>query len=304
MERRLDKILNYQKMKRLISYGIYLAIVLGLVFPLDSQYKILIPILLAIILFFSFLKLEYKFSHFFRKELLYYFLIGLIIIPTVVFLFTKNLPTDLRMGLFLVSITPTAIGAPIIVDLIKGNRELIVSNVVLYNILSPLTYSLLLHLFFNESQLIIPTKLIFFKLATMIFIPFILALIVRKFSKLERKLTAASQYISPISFILVIGIAVSSASLYLRELELINLLKISIFVLLLALFSFFIGSVLSKKLKIRKTLSVTFGHKNSTLTTWVALSNFAPPVVIPMILYIIFHHIINGVLIHKYANAK
>ena len=291
-------------MRKIVSYGIYLAIILGLIFPIGTEYKSLIPILLATILFFSFLKLEYKLNHFFCKELFYYALIGLIIIPSIVFYLTKNLETNLRLGLFLVSITPTAIGAPIIVDLIKGSKELIISNVVLYNMLSPITYSILLHLYFNKLELIIPTKLIFIKLTIMIFIPFILALIFRNFIKLKEKLSYISKYVSPISFILVIGVAVSSASLNLRQLKLINLLIISFYVLILAVFSFYIGSILSKKSKIKKTLTIVFGHKNSTLTTWGALSNFAPPVVIPMILYIIFHHIINGFLIYKYIDSK
>lgn len=290
-------------MGKIVSYGIFLAIIIGLIFPIGSEYKFLIPILLAIILFFSFLKLDYKLNNFFRKELFYYFIIGLVIIPFIVYITTQGFDDNLRLGIFLVSITPTAIGAPIVVDIIKGNRELIVSNVVLYNMLSPITYTVLLNIYFSKSDLIIPANQIFIKLATMIFVPFILAIIIRKFIKLKDNLSKISKWVSPISFILVIGVAVSSSSLYLRELEAFTLIKIAMITLVLAAISFIVGSLLSKKRETRKTLTVIFGHKNSALTTWVALSNFAPQVVIPVVIYIIFHHIINSILIHKYADS-
>ena len=169
--------------------------------------------------------------------------------------------------------------------------------------LSPLTYSLLLNIYFSKTELIIPTKQIFIKIATMIFIPLILALIFRNLVNLKEKLSNISKFVSPISFILVIGVAVSSASMYLRELKIINIINIGFIVLMLAICSFYVGYILSKSKRTKRTLTVVFGHKNSTLATWVALSNFAPPVVIPIIFYIIFHHIINGILIHKYIDS-
>ncbi len=209
---------------------------------------------------------------------------------------------NLRLGIFLLAITPTAISSVIMVDLIKGHKELIISQVVLYNMLSPLTYSILLQVFFNTTGLTIPTKLIFFKLTTMIFIPFLLSLIARKFIKLKTKLLNISEIASPIAFIFVIGVAVSSASLNLKEIGIMNLLMITLFVFTLAVILFLIGFNLSKKIKIKKSLGMAFSYRNGTLTTWVALTNFAPPVVIPMIIYIVIHHAINGFLIHKYGD--
>jgi len=86
-------------MTRLVNYGIYLAIILGLIFPAGENVKNLIPILLAIILFFSFLKIKLKIKHFFRKELLYFAIIGLVIVPTIIFFITKNLEAELSPGL-------------------------------------------------------------------------------------------------------------------------------------------------------------------------------------------------------------
>lgn len=288
-------------MSKVVSYGIFLAIILGLIFPVGTNYKFIIPYLLAIIMFFSFLKIEYKFKHFFRKELFYFLLIGLLLIPLIVFFLTKNLESNLRLGLFLVSITPTAIGAPIICEFIKGNREFIISNVVFYNILSPFSYTLLLSLFFRTSEIIIPTRQIFVKLLIMVFVPFLIAFIVRRFGNIKLNLLKISKYLSSISFVLVVGLAISSASLYLRELDSFEILKIFLIVFSLAIVSFSIGYLFSRDKKIKKTLALVFGHKNSALTTWVALSNFSTPVVIPMMFYIISHHIINGLLMNRFA---
>ena len=289
-------------MEKIISYGIFFAIIFGLIVPFGENYKFLIPILLSIVLFFNFLNLKYKFNNFFQKELLYYLIIGLGIIPFFVFLLTQNIDLNLRLGIFIISITPTAISAPIIVNLIKGNRELIISNVILYNLLSPITYTFLLNIYFSKSDLTIPTKQLFIKLVLMIFIPLILALIVRNFINFKEKLLRVSKFASPISFILVITIAVSSTSLYFKKLTPFILIQISIIVFILTTISFLIAFYISKNNKSKKTLSVVFGHKNTALAAWIILSNFAPVVVIPTIIYIICHHIINGVLIHKYIN--
>ncbi len=320
-------------MSKLVSYGLFLAIIAGFLFPAGDSLKFLIPYLLAIIMFFSFLKLDYKKENFFRKELFYYLIIGLVIIPFVVYFSTFSLEPMLRLGIFLVAITPTAISAPIVVDMIKGDRELIVSNVVIYNLLAPLTYTFMLSMYFGESDIAIPVKGIFVKLILMIFVPLIAALAVKQFVKIFDKTAAIkegllnmSKYISPISFILVIGVAVSSASLSLRTIETSTLMFVAAITLVLALVSFSAGVVLcavfsgkdrkeskdkegrkdiiesiNPKESTKKTMMVVFGHKNSTLTTWIILSNFGGVAVIPMIIYIICHHVINTFLIYKYG---
>ena len=289
-------------MGKLTSYGIYLAIALGLAFPTGGQFKLLIPLFLAIILFFSFLKLEYSLKHFLRKELFYYLVIGLIVIPSVVFICTKNLDPNFRLGFFLVAISPTAIASVIIVDLIRGNRELAISSVALYNMISPLTYSLLLRFFFDKTDIVIPVRDIFIKLIIMIFIPFLIALAVKRFGKIKNKLMESSRYANSISIVLVIAIAVSSASMNLRELEVREIVILSTFVLIMTAGFFLSGFILSKDKKINKTLAITFGNKNSALATWVALSNFAAPAVIPIILYIIFQNLVSGILIQRYGD--
>jgi predicted Na+-dependent transporter len=311
-------------MSKIVSYGLFLAIIAGFLFPAGDSLKWLIPYLLAIIMFFSFLKLDYKKENFFRKEIIYYLAVGLVMIPFVVYVLTFALEPMLRLGIFLVAITPTAISAPIVVDMIKGDRELIVSNVVIYNLLAPLTYTFMLSLYFGESDIAIPVKDIFVKLILMIFVPLIAALVVKRFvrifdrtSAIKEGLLNMSRYVSPLSFILVIGVAVASASLSLRTIETGTLVIVAAIALALAIVSFGAGAVLgtifrrklSKKKPKRekeddstkKALMVIFGHKNSTLTTWIILSNFGGTAVIPIIIYIICHHVINSILIYKYA---
>jgi bile acid:Na+ symporter, BASS family len=289
-------------MTKIINYGIFAAIVLGVLFPSQGSFKILIPILLALMLFFSFLKLDLRIRKFLRWELGVYFFIGLLILPFLVFLLTKSLDMELRLGIFLVSITPTAIGAPIIVDMIKGNRELVVSNVVLYNLLSPFTYVVLLSLYFKTNALVIPVFSILEKLVLMIFIPLFLALLFKRIIVLDSSLKKIGRVFSPFAFILVIGIAVSSASSELRNMEMLLLLKVFVIVFLFAVVSFALGFLFSKNEKSRKAMSVVFGHKNSTLAIWIALSNFSPLVVVPMVIYVVCHHIINGILIHRFSD--
>lgn len=287
-------------MSRITKYGIFIAIIAGFFIPYNKNLSNLIPILLTVIMFFSFLKINFNLKQLFRKELLFYFIISVLILPVIVFFLTINLETNLRIGLFLVAITPTAISAPIVVDLIKGNRELITSNVILFNLLSPITYTLMIKLFFNKSDLVIDISKLFWRLTFIIVIPLILASLVKKLGH-DENLIKISKHINPYAFLLVVGVAVSSASSKIKLLNSGDIIRVILIVAVMAVVSFTIGFLVARGDKNKKAMTVAFGHRNSALTTWIAISNFAPITVIPIVIYIVCHHIINGFLLNKFS---
>lgn len=283
---------------KIVTAGIFISIALGIYFDSIEILKLAIPYILASLLFFNFLKIDLKVSHFFRKELLYFPIIFFFIIPPIIYFSTSFFSYDLRIGLFILAITPTAIGAPVVAGLTGSDRELVVSHVMLINLLSPLSYSLLIHFWFNKGDVEIPTFLILKKIALIIIIPLLTALLVKKCKNTKRILSRISPYYVPAAFLLIIFSAVSSASLRLKSLDIFQLLSIAAIVFIMALVFFSTGFLLSKKRKISISLSLMFGHRNTALSIWVILSNFSPESVIPLILYIIFHHTFNAGLLY------
>jgi predicted Na+-dependent transporter len=140
--------------------------------------------------------------------------------------------------------------------------------------------------------------------ALLIFIPLVISRVI----KLNGLVLSASQkffsYYTPIGFLLVIFAAVASSSAQLRNLDLKTLAIMLLYVAVLAAVNFTVGFSLSKNLKVRKALAVSFGHKNTSLAIWVGIANFNTAVVMPMVSYIIFHHVFNGILIQRFYRGK
>jgi predicted Na+-dependent transporter len=159
---------------------IYVAIILGLFFPYGSIMKPYLNYILSVLVFFSFIKVEFKLSTFLRKELLIIALVLWGIIPFIVFWATYYLNPEVHLGLFLLSATPPAIASVVVISLIKGDLGLGIVTSVLFNVLSPLSYSVLLSIYFSQSGVDLPIQKIFISLFLIIFIPLTLIFLIQK----------------------------------------------------------------------------------------------------------------------------
>ncbi len=286
--------------KLITNLGILGAVLTGLLFPDTFNFKKIIPFFLALLLYFSFIKLDFKIKHFVRKEIFYYPLIIYLIAPLLVFILFRNINQDLLIGLILITITPTAIGSPVIIAMVKGDRELNIIHVLLANIVSPLSYSILLLLFFSKDNVQIPIYSIIIKIIFIIILPIILALAFKRINWLSKNSIKIGKYFSPFAFITIICVAVSSSAGKLYAIPGSQALLILIMTGSIALLLYSTGFLLSKDPKIRKTLALCMGHKNTALCVWIAIANFSSLTVLPAIVYIIFHHSINAFLIWKF----
>jgi bile acid:Na+ symporter, BASS family len=289
-------------MNKIFISGIFLAIILGIVFPFGDKIKFLISILLAIILFFNFYEIDFKIKNFLKIELLIGMIAGIIILPLPVFFLSKSLLISFRIGLFLIAITPTAIGASIMVKMLNGDTVFSTAYTVFINFLSIIYFPLLLHIYFGNENVNIPFFNIFINLSQIIIIPFIISYIMKKIKFADNVLSKISKFINYL-FLIVVYIAVSSSVLNIKNISLINLLFITFFTVLVAILYFTAGFILGRNFQLRKTLSSCMGQKNTGLCILVAITNFNPITSIPATVYIIVHHIINVLLIMIY-NGK
>jgi BASS family bile acid:Na+ symporter len=290
-------------MSKFLSYGILISIALAIIFPIGEQLKFLIPFILALTIFFSFLKIDSRFKDFLHKEILFYSIIQFVILPTIIFFSTRFIQEELRLGIFIVSMTPIAFGSVIVTDIIKGNHEISLSTLIVSNFLSPLVYPVLFMVFYGSS-IQVSSLQIFIKVLLMIFVPFLVSVVVKKFKKVKDKLCAISKIFNPIAMMLIVFTGVSASSAKLKSMELSSLSSTIIVIVILAIVSYFIGWNLSKDKKKRKSLALSQGYKNTGLAIWLSLSNFSAVVSIPATIYIICHHLINTILISRFSKKK
>ena len=280
-----------------MPFGIFAAIGLGIVFDSVPYIREMLPFMIASLLFFNFLKLEIKIRNFIRKEVLLIGIFTWIVFPALVYFLSKPLDDAFRIGIFVIAITPTAIGSPIVASLIDADSEMSASQVVFSNALSPLVYSFLLYLYFNNADIQVPVFAIFKKLVLIIIVPIAFSAIAAKSKVISGSLARVSKFYVPLTFIIAVFGAVSASSASIKQIGLQELAVKMLIVFALAAFLFTFGFLLPGEKSIKKSYALAFGHKNTVLAIWIVLFNFQKESIVPLILYIIFHHICNGIMV-------
>lgn len=294
--------LSLVNMKKYFLPLLFATIALGIIFPAGRHFKPILPFLLSTLLFFNFYHMKLEVRHFIQRGTLIYFLLVLLLLPWLVFNATQTLSEAFRIGIFLSAISPAAISGPIIVGMIKGSREIAVANVVIFNLLAPFSYTILMKLYFQAGELNIPIWPLMSKLLMMVFLPFILSLALKQSQRLSGPIQRISAYAN-VFFLLMIYTAISSSALSLRQVPGKELFWLVGTIFLIAGSFYLSGFLFGGTLGARKALAVNMGQKNCSLCIWLALANFGPLAAIPPTIYIIMHHLLNSSLIF-YFNRK
>lgn len=275
------------------------SIIIGFFIPGLALFSPIVSWLLMFLLFSSFLNLDLSIHKFFRKELLAFPIINWVLLPVIIYFLSRSMNLDYRLGLFLIIITPPALGSPVIIALAKGDMEFAVSNVVIYNIFSPIVYAFLPPLFFREISQISSPWSVFQSVAFYIFIPLIIALVVRKFKRMKGFINYNIDPFKGLVQLFMIAVVVSSSAPKIKALPLQESLFIFGLTLGISFTTYFSAYFLCRKdLQMRHTLPVAAGHKNTLLSIVTGLNNFNPTVAVPSILYLVSHHIWNGIVIY------
>ena len=290
-------------MNKLFLPILFTAIALGILFPGGEALKPILPVLLGILLFFNFYTIDIRWAHFLRKEIGLYCLVVLGILPALVAMTTKFLPVPFQLGVFLTTISPAAVSGSIVVGIIGGSLELSIANTVIFNLLSPFSYTILTNLYFDARDLQVSSGETILNLILLIGIPFGFSMFCKKIASLSRPLHKLSAY-TRILFIFIVFMAISASSRQLRHIPVQELASL-IGVIFLIVGTFYAsGLLLGKDDRTKRALAVNMGQKNNSLCIWLALSNFGPLAAIPATVYIIVQHIFNSLLIFLFARQK
>lgn len=265
------------------------AILLGIFIPAGASFSFLIKYLLMGMLFFTFLKMSIKKWRLNKSHLfipLFTFSLSLIL-----FLLLRTINLVLAQVVFLSIAAPTAIAAPSIINLLKGNIDYTFISVLITNFASaiffPLTLSLLI-----IADISISVVDILIPVLTVMLIPFAAAVLLRFISgrsngkiKLPKDLTF---------YLLVVNIylGVAKASDFVRNEVDMNdniIFVIAIAIAVITILNFSVGYFFGEKeLKIESSQSL--GQKNNAFLIWIALTFINPLVAVGPVCYIVYQN--------------
>lgn len=284
------------KLPKLVDSYVFIlvvAILAGLLIPGQTNFLFsYISLFLAIILFLASLKLDL--SQFFTeiknaRIIIPLALFMMLILPALVYLVAKPLVPTYAFALLLLAAMPTGMTAPLLAEVAGGKTSLALVFVVITSLIAPFTIPFVLKILAGKI-VVLGFMDMFLKLAKLIFIPFVLAQIIRYF--LHEKIKTAYGALKPISIILlgllIAGVVASQATLIKTNLAsfLPAVLIMSAYFLLMPYLMFLVTKKYEAGTRISIAVAVTF--TNFTLSIYIAAKFFPEPrILIPTILAVL-----------------
>ncbi|GGC84196.1 hypothetical protein GCM10007216_13570 [Thalassobacillus devorans] len=302
-------------LQKIMPYMTPTAVVIGVLFAGSlEQFVFLVPWIFAFMTFSGSLGSNFKdlkkaLSH--PLSLVVCLIILHIIMPVIALLTGLLLfPNDMNttVGLLLSFIIPTGITSLIWVSIYKGNVALTLSIILLDTLLAPFVIPLVLKVFVGNS---VEMNVIDMMegLLWMIVIPSLIGMFVNHYAKKEitLRLEANLAPFTKLGIGAVVAINSSAAAPYLKNID-AKLFLIAVTVFSLAVAAYLIGYFSGKLLKLDQgsVVSLTFnsGMRNISGGAVIAITYFAPPVVVPVIVGMLFQQVLAsfaGSFMAKYS---
>lgn len=275
-------------------FVLLLSLTLGLLLP---QYAIYLApygtFFLGIIFFLSALKIDLKEVLKYLKDqkmvvaVNFVMLIGL---PVVVYYATLLVYPDLAIAFLLLAAMPAGMTSPLLAEICGGKQSLALVLTISTSLLAPFTVPLMVKLLAGATVQV-DTLSMFLSLVKVIFVPFILANIVKYFWHHKIKVTYFT--FKPISTallgLLIMGIVAKQAETILGGLNITFLIEVAA---LFILFIFFhvVGYYTAwwRKHDDRVTVTICLAYLNFTLAIYLAGKFFNDPkIVVPVVLSVL-----------------
>jgi len=270
------------------------SLLIGIIF---ADYTVVLSnystIFLGIIFFFSALKIDLKevigyFKD--KKMLLVTNAFMLFILPIAVYYLTLVVYPDVAIAFLVLAAMPSGMTAPLLSEICGGRQSLALILTITTSLLAPFTVPLVIKLVAGAS-VEVSALAMFWSLAKVIFIPFILANFIKYF--FQSKIKATYYTFKPISIILlgllIMGIVAKQADAILNGLRgqfLIYILLLFIFFIVLHAIGYF--AVFWRDKKDRVTITVCLTYMNFTLAIYLAGQFFDEPnITVPVILSVL-----------------
>jgi len=249
-------------LKIVLYIVILFGIICGILFPHFAVLSITIPYLIGILLYINFLEMHPVWRRFFRKELC-------VTGGILMLIFSRFIPHKDY-------------------DLIISNFFTTQFGIILY---FPLMAQYVL-----GAAIKIDTSHLFYQTAALVLIPYICGLLSRSVfsNRIVDQLKRIGNRSIPILVFLTIAISISLTT---QEIdwspELVRLSAIVFVIYMLQGSAACLAGTLLGDKSIRNTLALTASSRNTQLVLGLAVINFPPLVIVPLVLSVIFHHVTN-----------
>lgn len=227
-----------------------------------------------------------------QKTIIILFNLGmLVVLPLIVFILASILTPALVLPLLILAAMPTGMAAPLLTEIIGGRQSLALAITVTSSLLAPITVPLIIKIL-AKIDVRVSFWEMFFSIATIIVIPFILAWILQRL--IPKQIKQKERYFSPLSIMLLgallTGVIAQQANSTILNFNLATvcwyLLVVSVFMAVFYAAGYLLA--VGQNLKDRITLTVGFANMNFTLAIYLAHRYFnTPEVILPITVAVI-----------------
>ncbi len=230
-------------------------------------------------------------------------LIGL---PVVVYLIAKIIVPDYALSLLILSVMPSGMATPLLASIVGGRESLAMVMTATTSLLAPFTIPVMIYWLAGVS-VDVDFWQIFFSIAEIIFIPFFLAWLIRKFlpNVIEKTKGSLGKISTFFLGLLMAGIVAQQSESIIESLISSEIFMSLIVVSVLMAFFYILGYLIyfKEQGEDRLTFTVSFANMNFTLAIFLAHKYFASSeIVVPITLAVIPWFLF--IVIFKYMTRK
>ena len=275
----------------------------GALVPQVHVFSFLIQYLLMVMLFFSFLDIEFKPQSFQRSVL--WVLLANVGVAFVAYAVLAPFNLMLALAAFMTAIAPTAIAAPVIISFIQREVEYVVASVVLTNIATALIVPMALPSLLG-AEIQISVWEVLQPVLVVMFVPLMLAQLVKILPVNAQAFIRKGKASSFPIWLVNLFIISANASDFLRNDNtdsISTLAVIALVSLVICIVNFGVGALLGGRSHWQEA-SQSLGQKNLSFVIWIALTFINPLVAMGPVFYILYHHLYNSWSIYQFERKR
>lgn len=268
-----------------------------LFYPFFSRLAPIIPYLIFTMLFLTYSKIDFRFI---RLKKMHFILILIQIFGSIgVYLALKPVNEILAQGAMICVLAPTATSAPVITKMLKGNVESLTAYSFFCNMIiligAPIFFSLINSgsgMTFAESFFNILKNV-----ALLLLVPFLLALLMRRFTPKTTKkigsISGMSFYLWSFALIIVTAKTVKFITMQSNNSYLVEIM-LAVVTLIICLLQFIAGRRIGRRYNDTVAGGQGLGQKNTVLAIWMAQTFLNPLSSVGPGAYVIWQNIVNS----------
>ena len=287
--------------------GLLATMALGVLFPQLHTFSFLIQYLLMLMLFFSFLDIDFKPQAFHRSVL--WVLLANVAVAFLSYAALVSFDMTFALTAFMTAIAPTAIAAPVIISFIQGKIEYVVAAVLVTNVASAVIVPLVLPSLLGaqtDMNIQISVWEVLQPVLIVMFVPLILARLVSRMPVATRQFLRKGKQFSFVIWLLNLFLISANAANFFRNEDpnsAPTLFVIALISLVLCIINFGVGALLGGQRNWQEA-SQSLGQKNLSFVIWIALTFINPIVAMGPTFYILYHHLYNSWSIYQFEKRR